>query len=154
MEKFNDNWDKIDTALTEKMGKAEEILVYEYTGNNDWSVDVTMPEDMDWSKYNIVGMEASPVVSGDSTCTVSFAQPGVGDLSVSLKRSYGGYPPALLLLFPGRRNDGGTFGVSFSGGAVSHMGDSLGPGALVQVSGDQGNGAKISRGTTFRLWGI
>ena len=155
MDDFNADNAKIDTALAEKMGGAEEILAYEYTGNGDTIVDVALPEDMDWSKYNIVWMEVSLVKSGSGACGVHFFQPvGPAPLRVSFEQSNDQNCQALLLWFPGRKNDGNTFGVIFPGGDTSRMGGPLGPGDLVRLVGDQNAHCNISKGTTVRLWGI
>ena len=155
MDDFYADNEKLDAAIAGRLGPIEEIFSYEYTGDPDWLIRVPVPKNMDWSQYSIVGMEALvPNNNSNGTAAITFKTTDTApSFVISLSDLYSNLLKGMMLFFPGRKDAGSTFVLGFPGGKAGAVGP-MGIDAVVQITGDQGNGIKVPRGTRLRLWGI
>ena len=151
---FNDNWDKIDAALAERLGAMETLLDYEYTGDPVWSIDAPLPEGMDWSRYSIVALEAAPVANSRSgACSVALYNGNTAVWSGTAMTD-NNLPKSMAFWFTGRQDAGGTFAAELPSGGVQRVESPLGSATTVKVTGSQLKSTYVCKGTRLSLWGI
>ena len=111
MEDFNDMTQKLETALSDKLGKIEVIQTVDAVSNtNLMAIDLT---DFDWSAWSILLFQAS--LSGDSyENTVKMGFNGVSGASLLASLTKRGN--MLAILFPGRDPNRQVCAVGFPGG--------------------------------------
>ena len=111
MEDFNDMTQKLETALSDKLGKIEVIQTVDAVSNtNLMAIDLT---DFDWSAWSILLVQAS--LSGDSyEKTVKMGFNGVSGASLLASLTKRGN--MLAILFPGRDPNRQVCAVGFPGG--------------------------------------
>ena len=111
MEDFNDMTQKLETALSDKLGKIEVIQTVDAVSNtNLMAIDLT---DFDWSAWSILLFQACR--SGDSyENTVKMGFNGVSGASLLASLTKRGN--MLAILFPGRDPNRQVCAVGFPGG--------------------------------------
>ena len=111
MEDFNDMTQKLETALSDKLGKIEVIQTVDAVSNtNLMAIDLT---DFDWSAWSILLVQAS--LSGDSyEKTVKMGFNGVSGASLLASLTKRGN--MLAILYPGRDPNRQVCAVGFPGG--------------------------------------
>ena len=102
VEEFNDNWDKIDTAMLGKLGKVEKIGVVQNKISNNAASSIDL-SNIDWGSYQAVILAAPDYV--DAAYKFSLSAEGTSSTSSNSSAAKGSFgevnaAPYFLIFLP------------------------------------------------------